>query len=359
MVASLVEAPAVGAPLGVGAAVRAVRGRVGAAGTVPGAVGAAVTFAIVPRLSDEAARGVAVSQPSDVEPSIEGDGLVVVANVHSGSGEDDEVVEAVAAALPAAEIVSCEGEGLDEALGDAVSRCRALGIIGGDGSVNLAARAALDAGVPLTIFPGGTLNHFARALGVDTVDEAVAAVREGQVVAIDVATIADRAYLNNASIGDYAALVDERERLEHRFGKWPAMVLALTQVLRRSERLEVTVDGRSHRVWMIFFGNGAFEPAGFAPTDRPDLVDGLLDTRVLHATTRWSRCRVIAATLFGRLDRSPVYERWLSPRVTVRCGGQDTARLAVDGETFDGPGSFTVTKRPAALLVHARHPDPR
>ena len=51
---------------------------------------------------------------------------------------------------------------------------------GGDGTVSCAAGIALDAGVPLAVFPGGTFNHFAKDIGCDTVAKTVAAIRERQ-----------------------------------------------------------------------------------------------------------------------------------------------------------------------------------
>ena len=64
------------------------------------------------------------------------------------------------------------------------------------------------------MFPGGTLNHFAREIGLATMDDAVAAVESGSAVGIDVGMIAGRPFLNTASFGSYVDLVDARERLE-------------------------------------------------------------------------------------------------------------------------------------------------
>ena len=359
---ALVEVPAVGgasvalAGLGAVAAPRVRRDHV--AGAVGGAVAAVVTLGAFPRVQDQPARAIAVAERRRVDPLADGTGLVVVVNPGSGAGSAPELVDHLAAALPSAEIRCCDQtDDLVETLTAAASGCRALGVVGGDGSVNGAARVALDAGVPLAVFPGGTLNHFARDLGLDSVDDAIEAVRDGQVVAIDVATIADRTFVNNASVGAYSALVDERERLEARWGKWPAMLLALGRVLRRSERFEVVLDGEPRTVWMVFFGNCEYEPAGFAPAERPDLVDGLLDVRLIDAGPPLSRARLISALLLGALARSRVYERRVVPSISVRCGdGTGRTRLAADGETFDGPAAFVVRKRPAALLVHMVEP---
>lgn len=323
------------------------------AGAAAGIAGAVTTLAVFPRIDHSPARGVAVARRDRVDPLPDGTGLVVVANADSGSGRATEVLDTIAAGLPGAEIHCFDrSDDLDAVLIDAARRCRSLGVVGGDGTVNAAVRAALEAGVPLAVFPGGTLNHFARDLGLDSVDDAIEAVRSGQVVAIDVGTVDERAFVNNASIGSYTDLVDERERMERRAGKWPAMVVALVRVLRRGRRFDVRLDGERRTVWMVFFGNGEFEPAGFAPSDRHDLVDGLLDVRLIDADPPLSRVRLVIALLFGALTRSRVYERRCVHSISVCIDDARPIRLAADGETFDGPGAFVVAKRPAALLVH-------
>lgn len=319
------------------------------------AAGVAASIAVFPRVDHEPARGVSIAERRHVEPLPDGTGVTVVVNDSSGSGTASECCDEIAEGLPGATIRRFDPAGGDDLvalLEAAAAESVALGVVGGDGTVNLAARVALEAGVPLVVFPGGTLNHFARDLGLDVVADSIEAVRNGQVVAIDVGTIDDRPFVNNASIGSYSELVDERERLEDRLGKWPAMVVALVRVLRRGRRFEIAIDGDERVVWMVFFGNGAYEPAGFAPSTRPDLVDGLIDVRLVDAAQPLSRTRLVAALLLGALARSRVYERRVVNRITVRCEDADTTRLAADGETFDGPGAFVVGKRPAALLVH-------
>ncbi len=354
---ALVESPVVGAGVAAGCAVAVGVGRNGRslADALGAAGGAVASVAVFPNVEDQPARGVAVAERRHVDPLPDGRGLMVVVNDSSGSGAASECCDEIAEALPEATIRRFDPEGdedLVELLRRAADEGAALGVVGGDGTVNLAARIALESGVPLVVFPGGTLNHFARDLGLEVVADSVEAVRNGQVVAIDVGTIDDRPFVNNASIGSYSELVDERERLEDRLGKWPAMVVALLRVLRRGQRFEIALDGDERVVWMVFFGNGSYEPAGFAPSTRPDLVDGLVDVRLIDAAQPLSRARLIAALLLGALARSRVYERRLVNRITVRCADGEPTRLAADGETFDGPAAFVVGKRPASLLVH-------
>ncbi|MDE0802661.1 MAG: diacylglycerol kinase family protein [Acidimicrobiales bacterium] len=362
-VAAAVESPGpAGAAALTGATAYAAWRRTRAGDAVVTALATLATVGMYPRVDDSPARGVTVAERRRVDPLPDGTGLVVVANPASGSGSGADMIEAIADRLPGATIRRCDptsGDDLVDLVHRAAADGVALGVVGGDGTVNLAARAALDAGVPLVVFPGGTLNHFARDLGVDSLDDAVAAVQAGEVVAIDVGVIDDRPFLNNASIGSYSELVDERERLESRFGKWPAMVVALLRVLRRSRSVDITIDGVDRRVWMVFFGNGGYEPSGFAPSTRPDLVDGLLDVRLIDATAPLSRARLVVAVLLGALARSTVYERRLANSVSIRCADGGRSRLAADGETFDGSRAFLVGKRPAALQVHVPERDDR
>jgi undecaprenyl-diphosphatase len=206
------------------------------------------------------------------------------------------------------------------------------------------------------VIPAGTLNHLARDLGLRSTEQAVDAVRNGDLVAMDVGEIDGRLFLNTASFGAYADLVDTRESLENRLGKWPAMLVALTRVLRHARPTVVELDGTRQPLWMIFVGNCRYHPHGFAPTWRARLDDGLLDVRVVSARHPGSRSRLLLAVLTGRLSRCRVYEERTVTELRVR-SLDEPARLARDGETFDGSADFTVTKRSEPLMVFVPHDD--
>ncbi|CAN5835466.1 bifunctional phosphatase PAP2/diacylglycerol kinase family protein [soil metagenome] len=288
-------------------------------------------------------------------PAPEGERLTVVVNPSAGSAFGEGPLERLAEALPDARLVELEeGDDLMAALSEAASEARAVGMVGGDGSLNAAAGIAHAQGLPLFAVPGGTLNHFARDVGLTSVDDALAALAAGEVVAVDLAEIDGRPFLNTASFGAYVELVDTRERLEGRLGKWPAMIVALVRVLRRSCPTEVEIDGRTRRLWMIFVGNCTYHPHGFAPSWRTRLDDGRLDVRLLDASMPAARLRLVAAVLTGRLGRCQAYEEHQVSEVRVR-RLDDDRRLARDGETFDGSAEFVISKCPEPLLVYAPH----
>jgi undecaprenyl-diphosphatase len=210
----------------------------------------------------------------------------------------------------------------------------------------------MEAGRPLAVFAGGTLNHFARDLGIATVEDTADAVRAGRAVEVDVGTIDGRPFLNTASFGSYAELVDRRERLEHRLGKWLALAVSAVAIMREGEPVEVELDGRRCRVWLIFIGNCEYEPPGLSPGWRNRLDDGRFDVRYVEGTEPWARTRLVAAVLTGQLGRSKVYRRQVVERLEIR-SADGPLRLARDGETFDGGEHVEVRKHERRLVVYA------
>ncbi|MFN2606433.1 MAG: phosphatase PAP2 family protein [Acidimicrobiales bacterium] len=325
-----------------------------------GAVGAAVALAtrrlwpVAPHTPAEVRTGLA---PAEAEPRPSGAGVVVVVNPSAGPGPGRRsVAEELADELPDAEVVELgEGDDVVKALTTAAERASVLGVAGGDGSVNAAAEVAARQGIPLLVVPGGTLNHFAHALGVETVADAARGVRDGSAVAVDLATIDGHPFLNAASVGSYVELVDAREALEGRIGKWPAVVVALWRVLRTTEPVPVEIDGELRRVWMVFIGNCRYHPSGFAPRWRERLDDGELDVRIVDGSRPLARARLLTSALTGRLARCAAYEQRFVRRLRVRsCEGP--LRVARDGETFDGAEELTVAKADERLPVYVPRP---
>ncbi|WP_062206580.1 diacylglycerol kinase family protein [Streptomyces sp. NBRC 109706] len=293
-----------------------------------------------------------------------GAGLVVVVNESAGQGGSDAA--RLRELLPEAEVRERTEDGdllelLDEAAALAAERGGALGICGGDGSVNAAAARAVARRVPLAVFPGGTLNHFALDTGIDSFENTVEAVAEGRAIAVDLARVrpVGRAtgptthFVNTFSIGLYPELVRAREALEGRIGKWPSAVVSLARVLRTGRPIEVEINGRPQRLWLLFAGNGLYSPEGFAPAHRTQLDDGLLDVRTVRADRRLARTRVVLAALTGTLGNSGVYAAARLPRLRLSGLGEDNA-LAYDGEAGPAPDDLLVDKHPRPLTVYRR-----
>ncbi|WP_328601269.1 bifunctional phosphatase PAP2/diacylglycerol kinase family protein [Actinomadura physcomitrii] len=311
------------------------------------------------------------AEGEDVQVTADGRGVVAVVNPGSGGGGEatrgilpggaEMAAGLLERELPAAEIVVLEpGQDLEKALAEAAARADVLAVVGGDGTVNAAARAALDHDVPLLVVPGGTFDHFARALGMESPAQAIAAYRAGRLGRVDVAYAApatagadegsERLFLNTASFGAYTELVDRRERLEKRLGKWPALAVAAVRTLRHAEPVEAVVDGHRRHVWLAFVGNGVFGSHGAAPTWRKRLDDGRLDVRMVSAGRRMPRVRAVAAVLAGHLHVVPGFRAWRAGglEVLTEC---DELRLARDGEVSSMPPAIRFGKHSKALAV--------
>jgi undecaprenyl-diphosphatase len=317
-------------------------------------LGAAVAIAtrrLWPVAPDTTAGERTRAAPSRRTPSTDGKGLRIVVNPSSGPAFQGNPADSLREGLPGAEVIELDGERDPvEVLREAARSATALGVAGGDGTVNAAAGVALEAGLPLLVVPAGTLNHFARDAGLDTIEDAIDAVRDGALIAVDVAEIDGEPFLNTASFGAYVDLVDAREKLEDRIGKWPAVVVALVRVLRRSEPVVVEMDGKRREVWIAFIGNCRYHPSGFAPSWRRELDDGALDVRVVEAGHPFARTRLVFSVLTGTLARSRVHRAWTTDRLVIR-SLQGKLRLARDGETFDGDDEIVVCKCPKRLDV--------
>lgn len=393
------EWPAAGAALApLAAAVAYSRMHVGAhwfsdvAGGVAIGVGAAVLgrrlFPPEPRTTE-----FAPAPPTDVPALDDGDGLFVLVNPKSGKA-GGQMAQAIREALPAAEVHELSrDDDVGRLVSDALrSGSRAVGVSGGDGTVGSVAAAARAHGSPLVVFPGGTLNHFAKALRIagpdvqDPVGLVARSVRTGQGVAVDVGDLevggteggtVRWTVLNTFSLGAYPDIVAHREKLEGKLGKQVAAIVATAQTFPRAKPVPVrgavedSVEPRD--VWSLFAGIDRYTPPGPAPARRTRLDDGLLDVRVALARKRRSTVRVLARSVFDQLGsplarRIPRTRSWLGttttevPVVDVLVPAGTT--LAHDGETHvvgegasSGRGAADVrvqlTLRPGALRVYA------
>lgn len=291
--------------------------------------------------------GPAVTGPATAPALPGGEGLTVVVNEKSGSS--DGAVEALRDRLPKARIVEWNPEqDLAEAIGpDPV----ALGVAGGDGTVATVATLALEKGLPLAVFPFGTLNHFAKAIGLPTDEAAAAVVEAGSVGTVDVARINGEVFLNTAGIGGYPQMVMRRDRYTKRMGKWPATALALVRTLRRQTPLDLEINGERHRVWVVFVGNGVYVPKGLSSSWREDLIDGLLDVQYLRADIRLARTRGVLLSLFGLVESSHVFGNLQAAKVSV-VSHDGPITPAHDGEIGELADRIDLVVDEAALTVY-------
>jgi diacylglycerol kinase family enzyme len=175
---------------------------------------------------------------------------------------------------------------------------------GGDGTVSAVATALTGGEVPMAVLPLGTLNHFARDLGMPRdLTEAARAIAHGTTSRVDVGEVNGRVFVNNSSIGLYPLIVRSREAEQRATGrgKWRAMATAVWRVLRRFPLIAVHVKTAAGSVFtrtpFVFVGNNVYEVSPRSIGTRSCLDSGTLCLYTMRCTSRlklfWLTLRAI------------------------------------------------------------------
>ena len=234
-----------------------------------------------------------------------------------------------------------------------------VAVAGGDGTVSAVASALAGTPIPLAVLPVGTLNHFARDIGVP--EDPASAIRialGGRRRAVDVGEVNGRVFVNNASVGLYPAIVRRREKQQRRLGrtKWHAMLWAIHAVLRSHPFLDLTLtlDGVEHhrRTPFVFIGNNVYQMQGFLIGLRERVDAGTLAVYLSHRRGRLGLMLLALRALFGKLHAAKDFEAAAVSQ--LRIDSRHTRLLvATDGEVaaMDLPLVFRIRPRALQVLV--------
>ena len=286
--------------------------------------------------------------------------LPVIVNPRAGSHRSpEEITKLFHEAGAEARIHLAHGSPNDLAHDIARERPPLVVAAGGDGTVSAVASALVDSAIPLAVLPMGTLNHFARDLGVPA--DPAAAVRvalNGTRRAIDVGEVNGRVFVNNASIGLYPAMVHRRNKQQRRLGrsKWHAMLWAVHAVLRTHPFLDLTLtlDGVEHRrrTPFVFVGNNAYQMEGFMIGLRERLDAGTLSVYVSHRGGRLGLVLLAARALLGNLLAAEDFEAASTSHLRIE-SRHTRLLVAADGEVaaLDLPLVFRLRRRALQVMV--------
>ena len=252
--------------------------------------------------------------------------------------------------------------------GDCAVRSRAIAergdplliVGGGDGTISAAAAALAGTGTKLGIFALGTLNHFARDLGIPAdLDEAARLIAGGEQRLVDVAEMGERLFINNSAIGLYPLMVVDRDQQRKRLGrsKRLAMIVASLRTLMRfnHHRLTLTVnDEATGRVDtpLLFVGNNDYRIDFGAPGQRESLDDGQLCVLVMRKKTRRGFLAASVRALLGRARRDDMVR--LEGVETLKVSApRRTLTVSLDGEVVRArtPLEYRIRKRALRVIA--------
>ena len=281
---------------------------------------------------------------------------VLIMNPKSGGGKAEKFKLAEECSKRGIEpIVLRLGDDLLQLAEDAISRgADAIGMAGGDGSQALVASVAARRGVPHVCVPAGTRNHFALDLGLDRDDVvgALDAFADGVERRIDLGRVNGRIFVNNASLGLYAKVVQSPD---YRDAKLKTAGTLLPEFLGPDAvPLDLGFhgpDGASYpAAQLILVSNNPYQldhPGGRGTRERIDLgVLGIVAARVGDAS---EARRFAALQAAGQLRRFTGWMEWSSPRFEVSSGGP--VEIGIDGEALRMDPPLVFESLPGVLRV--------
>ena len=275
----------------------------------------------------------------------------LIMNPRSGGGKVTKFALKEKAEALGAEVALLEGPGTvdvaalaRQAVADGADL---LGVAGGDGTQALVAGIAAEHDLPFLVISAGTRNHFAMDLGLDRENPAACldALTDGVEQRIDLGIIGDRTFVNNASFGAYAEIVESPAYREDKAGTTLQM---LPEILNghRGAKLsatagDVTVTGPQ----ALLVSNNPYEGGDIAGLSRRSR----LDTGMLGIVAVTVNSALQAATLL-RGARGQGLTTLAADEVVVDADAPQIP-VGIDGETVMMPTPVRCTIRPKVLRV--------
>jgi diacylglycerol kinase family enzyme len=222
-----------------------------------------------------------------------------------------------------------------------------LGVAGGDGTQGLVAGVAAGHGIPFLVITAGTRNHFAADLGLDRDDPAACldALSDGVELQVDLGTIGGRTFVNNASFGAYAEVVDTPAYRNDKLATTLDMLPPLLQG-ERGARLQARADGAQISApQALLVGNNRYGTGDLAGLSRRARLDsGVLSVVGIHVAS----ARQAAGLFRGRHATGAIV---LTARNVVVTATAAQIPVGVDGEAVSMTVPVECGIRPGALRV--------
>ena len=224
-----------------------------------------------------------------------------------------------------------------------------LGVAGGDGTQALVAGVASARGVPLLVISAGTRNHFAMDLGLDRDDPSLCldALHDGVELRVDLGVIGDRPFVNNASFGAYAEIVQSPAYRDDKAGTALRMLPDYISG-HRGPRLEVRIGGQIVLAGpqAVLVSNNPYETGDIAGLSRR----ARLDRGVLGVVGVKVESGAQAAALLTRRGQERGLIRFTAREVVVDADAPQIP-VGIDGESVLMPTPVRCMIRPQALRV--------
>lgn len=228
---------------------------------------------------------------------------------------------------------------------------------GGDGTISAAARVAWESGMPLGVIPAGTMNLFARSLGLPLdLDAVLPVLAEAEIAPIDISSVNGQGFVHQFSVGLHPRMVRFRNRYDYasRLGKIRASTRAAVDVIfdPPSFAVDAEIDGEreSSIVSMMSVSNNPFGPDPLLFQDRLDT--GKLGVYSAPPLQPLGVARLVMDIMSGRHNRNPDLSERVASAVKLAFPRHRTdLRMILDGELLPLPRDVDIRIHPGALRV--------
>jgi diacylglycerol kinase family enzyme len=230
-----------------------------------------------------------------------------------------------------------------------------LGMAGGDGSQAMVGTVATEFGLPMVVVPAGTRNHLALDLGLDREDVVGALDAYGEAVerTMDLADVNGHVFVNNVSLGLYAAIVRSPE---YRDAKVDTTLATLPRVLGpATEPFDLRFTGpdgvEQAGAHVIQISNNPYGSTAGGLGSRPRLDTRQLGVVALVLGKTGGAAAFLAALATGHPERFQGLTSWAMP--TFEVTSEAPIEIGLDGETqvMDSPLRFSIRPSPVRVRL--------
>lgn len=296
------------------------------------------------------------------------DAVAVFWNIKSGwsageqqAAEVQEILRGLDSGLQFRQVQ--KGEKISDLVSDAVAHGKNTVVAaGGDGTINAVASALVHSEGTLAVIPAGTLNHFARDLGIKI--DPVAAARQlvdGRRITVDVGEVNGRIFINNSVLGFYPIYSASRRALETHsfgdtmFGRFFSVIGGLLRVFWRLPhlRLRLVTSSQVKEIEspFVLVANNEHELEKGRIGQRASMNAGHLWVYVMRKSSRWQLMKHLLRYVVGRFSKRSAFDEYKVRELRIERRHKKRLGVGIDGEVVSMQAPLVYRSLPASLHV--------
>ncbi len=286
------------------------------------------------------------------------DKVLVILNPSARSAKGKRAAQAIRDLSQRVEVV--ESHSFEEArklAADAAARaCPVVVAAGGDGTVNAVIAGLAGTATVLGVFPTGTMNLFARELGLPMgdIEGCWRVIDAGHSKEVDLFEAGDGIFVQIAGVGFDAQVIEETSwERKRKFGPLSYFMSALSVAGGKAPKLRVLPEGgEALEGAFVLIGNGSLYGPAFRVFRDAANDDGMLEVLVFAKQRHIDIIRYLSGISLGKVEKMKDVTYVRTSALRVEC--DKPVPVEVDGELS---GTTPVEFKPAAQRLRVLVPE--